>query len=85
MIKLLQLIPKHIREEADKMPPVRFINAPRNHAYAKPAGDYAGKQYHQPEKAFNDADMDRSLKVNIYSDDEEEDTTKNERNRIHNT
>lgn len=59
MIKLRKLVPEHIREAAD-MPPVKFIQKPEHHSYAKAAGDGAGKQYFQGNVDFSNKSSEGS-------------------------
>lgn len=61
MIKLRKLVPKHIREAADMPPPVKFIQPPAHHSYAKAAGDGAGKQYFQGNVDFSNRSSEGSL------------------------
>jgi GH24 family phage-related lysozyme (muramidase) len=62
MIKLIRLIPKHIREAADLPPPtVSFVQKADQHAYAKAAGDHAGKQYFQGNVDFSAGNADNDI------------------------
>ena len=61
MIKLLQLVPKHIREAADLPPVVQFVQPPAHHSYAKAAGDGAGKQYFQGNIDFSSGETNKNV------------------------
>jgi hypothetical protein len=64
MIKLMRLVPKHIREAVDLPPPVVQFVQPTSahiHAYSKPAGDHAGKQYYQGNIDFTHGKTDGAL------------------------
>ena len=61
MIKLIRLIPKHVREGIDVPPEVSFITPPSHHSYAKAAGDGAGKQYFQGNIDFTSGESDNNI------------------------
>jgi hypothetical protein len=59
-IRLKHLLPKNVTEGVSDAPPpeVRWIDHSDGHAYAKAAGDGAGKQYFQGNVDFNNNESD---------------------------